>query len=448
MHTITTSELTDLIDRVCVPLHGDPHDYDDLLDAVGDRSFVLLGEATHGTREFYRERAAITRRLIEECGFTAVAIEGDWPDAYRVNRYVNGSSQDISAADALGDFRRFPSWMWRNREVVEFVEWLKVHNATIEPEKGVRFYGLDLYSMNASIEAVITYLDKVDPAAAARARTRYSCFDEADREGQTYGARARLALTPPCENAVVAELIELRHSAARYLALDGWVGRDELFFAEQNARVVYAAEQYYREVFADRVSTWNLRDLHMADTLEALHTHQIAQIAASKMVVWEHNSHVGDARATTMGSAGELNVGQVVRQRYGADNVLLVGFTTYNGTVTAASDWGAVAERKRVRNALPGSIEEVFHEVGHPRFFLRTRLDDAVAHRLRLPRRHRAIGVIYRPETELRSHYIDTHFADQFDAVIHIDHTSALEPLERTSIWDVGEAPETYPTGI
>ncbi len=448
MKTTSTANLTDLIDRSCVPLHGDPHDYDGLLDAVGDRSFVLLGEATHGTREFYRERATITRRLIEERGFTAVAIEGDWPDAYRVNRYVGGASEDTTAASALADFRRFPAWMWRNREVVEFVEWLRSHNATVPPERRVRFYGLDLYSMHASMEAVIAYLDRVDPAAAVSARARYSFFDETDREGQAYGARARLQLTPPCENEVIAQLIELRHSAARYVSLDGWVGRDELFFAEQNARVVHAAEQYYREMFGERVSTWNLRDLHMSDTLQALHEHQTAQLGRSKIVIWEHNSHVGDARATTMGRHGELNVGQVVRQRYGAEDVFLVGFTTYNGTVTAASDWGAVAERKRVRDALPGSIEDVFHEVGHSRFFLRTRLDDVLAQRLREPRRQRAIGVIYRPETELRSHYLDSHFADQFDGVIHIDHTSALEPLERTSVWDVGEAPDTYPTGI
>jgi erythromycin esterase-like protein len=448
MTVSSAQDVTDRIDRVCTPLHGTDHDYDDLLDLVGERRIVLLGEASHGTHEFYRERALITRRLISELGFGAVAIEGDWPDTYRANRYVCGSSTDPDAREALDDFRRFPSWMWRNTEVCEFLDWLQAHNQTIEQQRRVGFYGLDLYSLHASIEAVIAYLETIDPPAAARARQRYSCFDRSDREGITYGSDAQWLIDAPCENAVVAQLIELRHSAATYLARNGWVGNDEYFFAQQNARVVAKAEEYYREMFRAPRSSWNLRDMHMAETLEALVQHHLGSDRDPRVVVWEHNSHVGDARSTGMSRRGEFNVGQLVRQRYGADNVLLVGFTTYDGTVTAAADWGAKTERKQLRRALPGSVEDLFHEVGHARFLLRTRLDEALAELLRVPRLHRAVGVIYRPETELQSHYVDTRVSDQFDAVIHIDHTRALEPLDRTSTWEEGEPPETYPTGI
>jgi len=444
----STQELTSQIDRVCIPMHGDAHDHDDLLDAVGDRSIVMLGEATHGTHEFYTERARITARLIDERGFTAVAVEGDWPDAYRVHRYVTGVSEDNTAEECLGDFRRFPAWMWRNVDVVHFVDWLRAHNQKFVAGDRVGFYGLDLYSLHASIEAVIRYLDQIDPAAAARARERYACFDRVDRDGQAYGARARQRGDASCEREVVAQLIELREAATAYLTRNGWVGRDELFFARQNARLVRDAEEYYREMYRAEVSSWNLRDIHMAETIEALVQHLSKGHQPAKIVVWEHNSHVGDARSTGMSRRGELNVGQLMRQQYGAENVLLVGFTTYHGTVTAASNWGGIAERKRVRRALPGSVEALFHDVGHQRFSLRTRLDEALADNLRETRLHRAIGVIYRPETELVSHYIETRVADQFDVLVHIDHTRALEPLEITALWEQGEAPDTYPFGI
>lgn len=446
MTLTSTQELTSQIDRVCIPMHGGAHDHDDLLDAVGDRSIVMLGEATHGTHEFYSERARITARLIEERGFSAVAVEGDWPDAYRVHRYVTGASDDSSPEECLSDFRRFPAWMWRNVDVVQFVDWLRAHNKTIVARDRVGFYGLDLYSLQASIEAVLSYLDKIDPAAAARARKRYACFNHVERDGQTYGAPTRAEES--CEREVVAQLVELREAATAYLARNGWVGRDEFFFARQNARLVRDAEEYYREMYRAEVSSWNLRDIHMAETVEALVEHLSQDHRPAKIVVWQHNSHVGDARSTGMLRRGELNVGQLMRQQYGADNVLLVGFTTYDGAVTAASNWGGIAERMRVRRALPGSVEALFHDVGHPRFSLRTRLDDALADNLRETRLHRAIGVIYRPETELISHYIDTRVADQFDVVLHIDHTRALEPLERTALWEQGQAPDTYPFGI
>jgi erythromycin esterase-like protein len=426
---------------------GSRSDYDELLGLVGDCSFVLIGEASHGTHEFYRERARITRRLVEEYGFTAVAAEADWPDAYRVNRYVMGMSLDGDADAALSDFRRFPAWMWRNRDVLEFVQWMRARNdAQRHPATKVRFYGLDLYSLQASMEAVIRYLDEIDPAEGRRARARYSCFDHVGGEGQQYGYALAHEGAVPCENEVVAQLLALRHRAEAYLRRDGWIAEDELFFAEQNALVVRDAEEYYQQMYRAGVSSWNLRDRHMASTLDALADHLDHQLGRAKIVVWEHNSHVGDARATEMGSRGELNVGQLARQRYG-DDCALIGFSSYDGRVTAASNWGEAPQRKVVRPALSGSSEELFHAVGSERFWLPT-AERATRAALCEPRLQRAIGVIYRPETERHSHYFYARLADQFDALIHLDRTHALEPLERNARWDRGEPPETYPSGF
>jgi erythromycin esterase-like protein len=385
--------------------------------------------------------------LIDECGFTAVAVEADWPDAYRVNRYVMGLSEDRDADAALGDFQRFPAWMWRNQDVLAFVEWLRARNASHRHHATkARFYGLDLYSLRASMEAVVEYLERIDPHEADRARRRYACFDHVGAEGQAYGYALAFKGAIPCENEVVAQLIELRHRADAYLRRDGWVAEDEFFFAEQNARLVRNAEEYYQQMYRAEVSSWNLRDRHMAGTLDALVEHLDRQVPRAKIVVWEHNSHVGDARATAMGQRGELNVGQLARQRYG-DDAFLVGFTTYDGTVTAASDWGAPAERKRVRPALPESYESLLHECGGSRVWLDAS-EHAVRDALSSPRLERAIGVIYRPETERASHYFGAKLAEQFDAVIHLDRTRAVQPLERTARWDQGEPPETFPSGI
>jgi erythromycin esterase-like protein len=428
------------------PLIGTPADFEPLLEMIGDARFVLIGEASHGTHEFYRERARITRRLVEEKGFTAVAAEADWPDAYRVNRYVMGMSLDGDADAALTDFRRFPAWMWRNRDVLGFVQWMRAHNdAQHSPATKVRFYGLDLYSLQASMEAVIRYLDAIDPAEARRARARYSCFDHVGGEGPAYGFALAHREAVPCENEVVAQLVALRRHADAYLRRDGWIAEDELFFAEQNALVVRDAEEYYQQMYRAGASSWNLRDRHMAATLDALGDHLEHQLGRAKIVVWEHNSHVGDARATEMGSRGELNVGQLVRQRHG-DECLLVGFSSYDGRVTAASNWGEAPQRKLVRPALAGSYEELFHSVGVERFWLPT-ADAAFRAALHEPRLQRAIGVIYRPETERQSHYFHARLEGQFDAVIHLDRTHALEPLERNARWDRGEPPETYPSG-
>ncbi|HZA91762.1 MAG TPA: erythromycin esterase family protein [Gemmatimonadales bacterium] len=429
------------------PLEGRADDYDGLLQLIGDARVVLLGEASHGTHEFYRERARITQRLITEKQFNAVAAEADWPDAYRVNRWVRCVGTDRLAVDALGDFQRFPRWMWRNRDVLAFVEWLRQHNEGLDPGTRVGFYGLDLYSLFRSIEAVIGFLEQVDPEAARRARYRYGCFEDFGEDTQAYGYAAEFGLTQSCEDQVIQQLLELQHQAGSLSRSDGAVPDDEFFQAEQNARLVKNAEEYYRAMFRGRVSSWNLRDSHMAETLEALIAHLDRRYGRSKVVVWEHNSHIGDARATAMGEAGEWNVGQLSRERFGAEAVL-VGFSTYHGTVTAASDWDAPAERKRVRPGLPGSWEALFHDLDIPAFMLPLREHQyrtSILDRFRL---ERAIGVIYRPETERVSHYFEARLSDQFDAMIHFDQTRAVEPLDRTAGWDSAEPPETYPSGL
>jgi erythromycin esterase-like protein len=446
MTDATTPPLGGLIRRAAVPLTGQATDYDALMEMVGDARVVLLGEASHGTHEFYHERARITRRLIEEKGFTAVAVEADWPDAYRVNRYVRGVSDDAGPDEALSDFKRFPTWMWRNVDVLNLVGWLREYNDSLAAGRPkVGFYGLDLYSLYSSIEAVVRYLDEVDPEAARRARRRYACFEHFGEDSQAYGYSVELGITPGCEEEAVRQLRELRERAAE-LAASG-LPEDEHFYAEQNARLVKNAEEYYRSMFRGRVSSWNLRDCHMADTLEALLRHFGARGQDAKVVVWEHNSHIGDARATEMGEEGEWNVGQLARERWGSD-VVLLGFTTYNGTVTAASDWGDPPELKRVRPALAGSCEALLHAVGIPRFFLPLQGGGALAEAFSEHRLERAIGVIYLPRSERVSHYFHARLARQFDAVVHLDETRAVEPLEINPEWGSGDAPETFPTGM
>ena len=427
-------------------------------DLIGDARVVLIGESSHGTHEFYEARAEITKWLIEHKGFTAVAAEADWPDAYRVNRYVRGAGTDSTADEALRGFERFPAWMWRNTVVRDFVDWLRWHNGrrTTEGRPQTGFYGLDLYSLHRSMQEVIGYLDSVDPRAAARARARYACFDHSDgHDGQAYGYAAAFGAGPNCERQAVEQLVELQRDAAGYLSTDGQPAEDELFYAQQNALTVRNAEAYYRGMFGGRVTSWNMRDKHMAQTLEALITHLDAVEASggqpARVVVWAHNSHVGDARATEVSADGQLTIGQLARERYG-QACRLIGFSTYTGTVTAASDWGGVAERKTVRPALPGSIEELLHSAGRENgrdAFLVTMHDDSPAGAaLEVVRLGRAIGVIYLPQTERQSHYFHVRPSDQFDAMIHIDTTRALEPLETTSVWIEGQNPETYPTGL
>jgi erythromycin esterase-like protein/predicted phosphoribosyltransferase len=442
-------DVLDLIRQTAHPLSGDAREYDPLLERVGDARFVLIGEASHGTHEFYRERTQITQRLIEEKGFTAVAVEADWPDAYRANRYVRSESDDLDANEALAGFRRFPTWMWRNTDVVDFIEWLRGRNDALPPgAPKAGFYGLDLYSLHASMKAVLQYLEKVDPDAARETRARYACFDHFGPDPQVYGFIAGTDVSKSCEEGVVRQLLELQRRAAEHVRANDPAAEDEIFYAEQNARLVKNAEEYYRSMFLSDVSSWNLRDRHMVETLEALDRHLSRRHGTTKIVVWAHNSHLGDARSTQMGERGELNVGQLVRERYGSGNTVLVGFTTHHGTVTAASDWDAPAERKRVREGLPGSYEALFHAASPSRFLLTWRDGDQLVERLRQRRLERAIGVIYRPETERASHYFWAQLPDQFDAVLHFDETRAVEPLEYTAEWEAGELPETYPFAV
>jgi erythromycin esterase-like protein len=425
------------------PLYDTERDHQPLLDRVGDARFVLLGEASHGTHDFYHERAEITKRLIIEKGFNAVAVEADWPDAYRVNRYVRGEGDDQSADAALSGFKRFPTWMWRNTVVLEFVEWLRNTNSSRTEASKTGFYGMDLYSLFSSMAVVIEYLDSVDPDAARRARYRYSCFEHFGEDSQAYGYAASFDLSQSCEDEAVKQLVELQRQSMVDMGKNG----DDSFDAEQNARLVRNAEQYYRSMFRGRESSWNLRDTHMVETIDALAGHLGRRGHTPKIVVWAHNSHLGDARATEMGARGELNVGQLIRQNYGSGSVL-VGFTTHTGTVTAATNWDDPGEVKRVRPALADSYELAFHESQIPRFFLEL---GSEAHRTGLlakQRLERAIGVIYRPETERVSHYFRADLARQFDAVFHFDHTRALEPLEKPEEWQHEELPETFPSGI
>jgi erythromycin esterase-like protein len=427
-------------------LDGSPRQHDPLLQLVGEARFALLGEASHGTHEFYLERAEITKRLIREKGFTAVAVEADWPDAWRVNRYVRGLGTDGDAQAALSGFKRFPSWMWRNTVVRDFVQWLREHNAGRPRAQQVGFYGIDLYSLFGSVQAVLEYLDRTDPESARRARARYACFDHAKEDSQAYGYAASFGLAPHCENEVLQQLREMNRRAGD-CGPDGGPECDEVFYAQQNARLVRNAEMYYRTMFQGRVSSWNLRDQHMVETLQALDRHLGDGGATPRIAVWAHNSHLGDASATEMGDGGEWNVGQLVREKYPGEAVL-VGFSTHRGWVTAASQWDDPPERKRVREGLSGSWEDVLHRTGTGRFLLPLKEDAALRELVQARRLQRAIGVIYRPETERQSHYFHTRLGEQFDALIHLDETTALQPLDAQEAPAGPEVPETYPSGV
>jgi erythromycin esterase-like protein len=426
-----------------VSITGAPNDYESLVDRVGERRCVLIGAASHGTHDFYVERARMTRSLIEGAGFNAVALEADWPPAYRLNCFVRRVGKDRTAEEALDGFRRFPRWMWRNRVVEAFATWLRGHNQHAPDEVG--FYGLDLYSLRTSVYLVLRYLEKVDPEAAERARERFSCVDRGQGEGgEGFGTEPISGREERCEGGVLEQLLEMHRKQAEYASRDTRLPEDAHFFALQNARLVANAERYYRTMFHGGPHSWNLRDTHMADTLHALFEYLDQPRLPSKVVVWAHNAHVGDARRTEMGRQEQVTLGQLARERYGEDTYL-AGLTTYEGTVTAAPDWGAPASVERVAPGRKDAYEGELHEAGLRRDLLPFETGLEVERR----RLERAIGVIYRPHAEDRSNYFEAEMPNQFDAVVHLDQTEALWPLERDPGWvPDGEEPATYPFGV
>ena len=424
--------LAQRIARAAEPLPGfDDPNFGKLFDRFGQKRVVLLGEASHGTSEFYRARAAITRRLIAEHGFTIVAVEADWPDAAAIDRRVRGLKPQ---ADAPQPFQRFPTWMWKNRDVETFVHWLTRHNQKTTEQCG--FYGLDIYNMRGAIAAVLAYLDKVDPKAAAVARQRYACLTPWQHEPSAYGRAVLTAGYRECEDEVIRQCREMLEKQMSY------AGDDEFLDASQNARLVASAERYYRVMYYGGAASWNLRDSHMFQTLSRLLQWRGA---GAKAVVWAHNSHIGDARQTEMGQVREeLNIGQLCRQHFGGD-CALIGMGTHSGTVAAASDWDGEMEIKKVKPSRGDSIERLCHDSEMPRFLLDFARDPRLAERLAEPRLERFIGVIYRPETELQSHYADSSLSRQFDAYLWFDETRAVEEIGAQKHLGV---PDTYPFGV
>jgi len=441
LHEPIDQASSELVEALCrhaesLPPPESAEEFGALFDRFGDARVVLLGEATHGTSEFYRARAAITRRLIERHGFNIVAVEADWPDAARIDDYVRHQAPRPRRGDA---FVRFPTWMWRNIEVLEFADWLRQHNAALAEGQRASFHGLDVYSLSESIHAVLSYLDDVDPQAAQEARRRYGCLTPWQDEPAHYGRAVVHGGRPSCEDRAVVQLRELLLNRLEYLKEDG----ERWFDAVQNARIVRAAERYYRAMYHSSTESWNLRDRHMFDTLQSLLIHRGD---GAKAVIWAHNSHVGNAAATAMGWQGEFNIGELCRTAFG-DDVVAIGFGTDTGTVAAASDWGADMQIKTVLPARPDSYEHAFRRTGLARTLTCWRGSEGrdLAELLRTPLLERAIGVVYRPETERLSHYFEAVLAEQFDAWVWFEQTKAVTPFghERPH-----GAPETYPFGL
>lgn len=429
-------ELTAALAAAAEPLPSpDSPDFADRFERFADARVILLGEATHGTHEFYAARAAITRRLIERHGFNIVAVEGDWPDIARIDDFVRHNASRPRRGDP---FVRFPTWMWRNEEVLAFADWLRAHNSRLNAADRTSMRGLDVYSLGESIHAVIAYLERHDAAAAAQARQLYGGLLPWQDEPQHYGRAVAQGQMAGSENAIVEELRDLLARRMRLIADDG----EAFFDAEQNARIVRAAEQYYRAMYRGSAASWNLRDRHMFDTLQRLMAHH----EDARAIVWAHNSHVGNAASTAMGWNGEFNIGELVRAAYG-DQAVLIGFGTDRGTVAAASDWGAAMEIKQVRPARDESWEAAFRRTGQARSLTdwRGAKGDRLRPVLGQALLERAIGVIYRPQSELTSHYFEAVLADQFDAIVWFEQTRAVTPLgpERPH-----GAPETWPFGI
>lgn len=413
-----------------------PGDLDPLMERIGDAKYVLLGEASHGTHEYYKWRTALTKRLIEEKGFSFVAVEGDWPDCYRINRFVKGYADGgLSAANVLKSFSRWPTWMWANWEIEALAEWLREFNENLSMEWRVGFYGLDVYSLWESLGEITTYLQQEDPEAAELVMSALQCFEPYGEEGQKY-AKATLHMSASCAEEVVKLLKEVRRKAPYY---DG--DREAALNAEMNAQVIANAEEYYRSMVSFTDSSWNIRDRHMVSTLNGLMKFHGAD---AKAIVWEHNTHIGDARATDMKTEGLINVGQLVREKEKTEDVVIVGFGCHSGSVIAGKRWGAPMEKMRVPPAMEGSIGEILHR-DSPENKLLILNNENLQKRFNKWLGHRAIGVVYRPEAE-RGNYVPTILPSRYDGFMFIDKTSALYPMHLEA--DGGQMPDTYPFGF
>jgi erythromycin esterase len=434
-----TAELVAEVRTQLRPLYG-WEDLDPLIERIGNAHYVLLGEATHGTADFYNWRRTISQQLIQEKGFAFIAVEGDWPDCYRVNRYVkNLPNSGSRARDVLHHFQRWPMWLWANEELISLVEWLRGRNERLPEEQQVGFYGLDVYSLWDSMRAVLEYLENIDDVAAESARRAFECFEPFNYDVQEY-AEATAWLPANCEDEVIDLLANMRREEPRY----GVDGREAFFNAEQNALVAKNAETYYGTMVRGDAESWNIRDHHMVETLNRLMAHHGPE---AKAIVWEHNTHVGDARYTDMAAAEMVNVGQLVREEHATQGVVLVGFSTYRGGVIAGEYWGAPMQRMDVPAAPPGSWEQLLHEAaaGDRLWLFNPTLP--IGSPLLEPRGHRAIGVVYRPTHEALGNYVPTVLPHRYDALLYIDESHALRPLHVPASFE-HEVPETYPTGI
>ena len=430
------TELAERIRETSHPLRSS-EDSDPLMDRIGDARCVLLGEASHGTHEYYEWRARISERLIREKDFSFIAVEGDWPDCYEINRYIKGyPDSGTNAREALRAFDRWPTWMWANEEVADLAERLRRHNDGLPPDEKVGFFGLDVYSLRESLDELIKFLRRVDPDAVPAARRAYKCFEPYAGDPQEY-AWATAFVPTSCQEEVLAMLLEIRERAPEHED-----DPEAHFDADQNALVVKNAESYYRAMLGGSAESWNVRDRHMAETLERLMRHHGPD---AKAIVWEHNTHIGDARFTDMADAGMVNVGQLAREHWGEENVVLVGLGSHRGSVIAAQEWGAPMKRMLVPEARPGSWENILH-LAHGADSLLVFGDEVNGNGLLEPRAHRAIGVVYNPAHERFGNYVPTVLPRRYDAFLYFDETQALRPLH-VQPRESDEPPETFPYG-
>ena len=436
--SIQSNKIVELLSRTSSPLEKSG-DLDPLMDYIGDAKYVLLGEASHGTHEYYTWRAKITQRLIQEKEFSFIGVEGDWPDCYRLNRFAKGylnSGKDIYGV--LNEFNRWPTWMWANWEIAAFIDWLKVYNKNLTVDKKIGFYGLDVYSFRESMRSIIDYLEKNDPIALKSAKKVMECFEPYGKdEGQTY-ARASAIVPELCEKDVLHLLTEIRSKVESYNS-----DHENVMSTEQNAFVARNAEKYYRAMIKRGAASWNIRDEHMVSTLERLLQYHGK---GAKTVIWEHNTHIGDARATDMASEGMVNVGQLLREQFSTDGVVAVGFGSYKGSVIAARSWGDTARKIRIPNAMEGSWENDFHHAsnGENRLLLMNKIRGEKCMSKYIG--HRAIGVVYNPEHERFGNYVPSILPERYDTFLFIDETTALHPIH--IVPDGNQIPETYPFGM